>query len=121
MAQVVVTIAGRTYRMNCEDGQEGHLQGLARDIDTRTNELRGSFGEIGDQRLVVMTALTIADELDAAKRRIAALEAEVRDAQSGIDRTSADARARIAELEAAFDAAAVRVNRLIDVLNPPKG
>lgn len=121
MAQVVVTIAGRTYRMNCEDGQEGHLQGLARDIDARTNELRGSFGEIGDQRLVVMTALTIADELDAANRKIAALEAEVHNAQTGIEQTNAEAQARVAELEAAFDAAALRVNRLIDVLNPPKG
>ncbi len=121
MAQVVVTIAGRTYRMNCEDGQEGHLQGLARDIDARTNELRGSFGEIGDQRLVVMTALTIADELDAAKRRIEALEADIHTARTGIDQTSAAAQARIADLEAAFDAAALRVNRLIDVLNPPKG
>ena len=121
MAQVVVTIAGRTYRMNCEDGQESHLQGLASDIDRRTGELRGSFGEIGDQRLVVMTALTIADELDGAKRKIEALEAEVRAAQTGIDQTSAEAQARVTDLEAAFDAATARVNRLIEVLHPSKG
>ena len=74
MAQVIVTIAGRTYRMNCEDGQEGHLQRLAREVDDRMAGLRGSFGEIGDQRLVVMTALTVADELDTARSRIASLE-----------------------------------------------
>ena len=121
MAQVVVTIAGRTYRMNCEDGQEAHLQGLARDIDGRTAELRGSFGEIGDQRLVVMTALTVADELDAAKRRIETLEAEVRGARTSLDQAGAEADRRVAALEAALDHAADRVNRMVAVLNPPKG
>ncbi len=80
MAQVVVTIAGRTYRMNCEDGQEDHLQRLAREVDERMNGLKGSFGEIGDQRLVVMTALTVADELDSSRIRVAALESALEEA-----------------------------------------
>ena len=51
MAQVNVTINGKVYRMACEDGQEGHLQGLAARLDQMIDQLRGSFGEIGDQRL----------------------------------------------------------------------
>ena len=74
MAQVVVTIAGRTYRMACEDGQERHLEALAFDIDSRLAGLKTSFGEIGEQRLVVMAALTVSDELSEARARIAALE-----------------------------------------------
>ncbi len=40
-------------------------------IDGKINELRGSFGEIGDNRLVVMAALTIADELMETRDRAA--------------------------------------------------
>lgn len=107
MGQVVVTIAGRTYRMNCEDGQEAHLQHLAGEVDTRMAELKESFGEIGDQRLAVMAALTVADELDAARRRIAALEAET--------------GARTAELASVVDGAATRVERLVEMLNATRG
>ncbi len=63
MSQVTVTINGRQYRMACEDGQESHLMRLAQDLDQRIEKLRGSFGEIGDTRLTVMAALTVADEL----------------------------------------------------------
>lgn len=118
MAQVVVTIAGRTYRMNCEDGQEPHLHRLAQEIDDRTGVLKQSFGEIGDQRLIVMTTLTVADELDAARRRIEALEAELRAARADIERAQASGIARAADLEDALDNATARIGRLLEVLAP---
>ena len=77
MAQVNVTINGRQFRMACEDGQEGHLIELARDLDMRISGLRGKFGEIGDTRLTVMAALTVADELAEAGHRLKRLEEEL--------------------------------------------
>lgn len=77
MAQVIVTINGRQFRMACEDGQEEHLTRLAHDFDQRIGELRAKFGEIGDTRLTVMAALTIADQLFDAVIRIRKLEAEL--------------------------------------------
>jgi cell division protein ZapA len=74
MAQVNVTINGRQFRMACEDGQEGHLIELARDLDMRIGGLRSKFGEIGDTRLTVMAALTVADELAEAGYRLKRLE-----------------------------------------------
>ena len=71
MPQVVVTIAGRTYRMNCDTGEEAHIESLARSVDAKIAELRGAFGEIGDQRIVVMAALTLADELFSAQKKLA--------------------------------------------------
>ena len=53
MAQVNATIAGRQFRLACEDGQEEQLQTLAHDIDQRIIDLRRKFGEIGDTRLTV--------------------------------------------------------------------
>lgn len=77
MAQVNVQIAGRQYRMACDDGQEAHLQALAARLDIKITELRGHFGEIGDQRMTVMAALTMADDLSEAEGQIAALRAEL--------------------------------------------
>ena len=51
MSQVSVTINGRQFRMACEDGQEGHLMNLARDLDTRIEGLRKKIDDL-DMRLV---------------------------------------------------------------------
>ena len=69
MTQVNVTINGRQFRMACEDGEEAHLMELAEDLDRRIQKLRARFGEIGDTRLTVMAALTLADELAETKER----------------------------------------------------
>jgi cell division protein ZapA len=76
MAQVAVTIGGRTYRLACNEGEEQRLEALAGEVDAKFVAMHGAFGEIGDQRLMVMAALTVADELNEARARIAALEAE---------------------------------------------
>ena len=77
MAQVSVTINGRQFRMSCEDGQEDHLMNLARELDARIGGLRAKFGEIGDTRLTVMAAITVADELAEAGMRVKRLEEEL--------------------------------------------
>ena len=89
LAQVTVTINGRQFRMACEDGQEEHLTRLARDFDQRIGELRAKFGEIGDTRLTVMAALTVADQLFEAVSRLRKLEAELA-AREGTQRAAAD-------------------------------
>ena len=70
VSQVNVTINGRQFRMACEDGQEGHLRQLAKELDERIAALRGQFGEIGDARLTVMAALMVADELSETGKRL---------------------------------------------------
>ena len=66
MAQVKLTINGRSYSVACGDGQESHIEGLAADIDARVHQLSEQFGAIGEGRLLVMTALLLADELHEA-------------------------------------------------------
>jgi cell division protein ZapA len=72
MAQVSVTIDGRKYRLACNEGEEARLESLAGMIDEKVGEMRAAFGEIGDQRLVIMAALTIADNLGEARDQAAA-------------------------------------------------
>ena len=117
MAQVSVLIAGRTYRMACADGEEDHLKGLASRLDGKIVELRGSFGEIGDTRITVMAAITIADDLSEAERRIAALEAELDDLRG--ERAGRDAwTAALAETVAhALGETAGRIDRIAQGLN----
>ena len=77
MAQVQVNIDGKLYRMACDDGQEDHLRSLADKLNGKVSEMKVSFGEIGDMRLTVMAAITIADELAEANQRLAHMETEI--------------------------------------------
>lgn len=104
MAQVTVSIAGRTYRMACGEGEEPRLEELARAVDAKIGELRGSFGEIGDQRITVMTALTFADELSEARRRLDEMAAQVerqREAMAAMERRGEDHDRAVAQALAA--------------------
>ena len=62
MGQVTVTIADKIYRIACDDGQEAHLMALAAELDRRIDDMRQAFGEIGDSRLTVMSAIACLDE-----------------------------------------------------------
>jgi cell division protein ZapA len=117
MSHINVTINGRQYRMACEEGQEVRLLKLAETLESRVEQLRGKFGEIGDQRLTVMAALTACDELLDANARIRNLEQELstlRDVRvAAVDR----ARQTQSAVANALNAAAERIERTTQVLN----
>ncbi len=121
MSQVSVTINGRQFRMACEDGQEGHLLNLARDLDGRIEGLRTKFGEIGDSRLTVMAALTIADELAEMGVRIKRLEQEFAAAQAARMAAADRTQSTQAAVAAALNAAAERVENVTKKLNQTVG
>jgi cell division protein ZapA len=106
---VTVTIAGRAYRMACGEGEERHLEGLAAAFDGKIEEMRGAFGEIGDMRLHVMAALTIADELEETRGRLARIEAELAELKELV--ASGDERGQVHERRLA-EAAARAADRL---------
>jgi cell division protein ZapA len=121
MSQLSVTINGRQFRMACEDGQEGHLMDLARDLDERIDGLRKKFGEIGDTRLTVMAALTLADALSETDGRIKKLEEEVAALQvARANFTEHNKNTQVA-VAAALSAAAERIEILTKKLNQTVG
>ena len=63
MAQVNVTVNQQSFRIACEDGQEDRLSDLAKIVDDKVSELVSQVGQVGQNRLLVMAALVIADEL----------------------------------------------------------
>jgi cell division protein ZapA len=117
MAYVNVTINGRQYRMACEEGQEARLMRLAQSLESRIGDLRGKFGEIGDARLTVMSALMVADELLDANQRIRRLEEELAALQDARVASSDRARATQAAIKAALDSASARIEKLTQTLN----
>jgi cell division protein ZapA len=121
MSHVSVTINGRQYRMACEDGQEAHLVRLAKDLDQRVGELRTRFGEIGDMRLLVMAALTVADELAEAGKRLRQLEHDLAGLENAGAVSADRSKAAEAALAAAIGTAAERIERVAKSLNQGLG
>ncbi len=121
MGEVSVSINGRQFRMACEDGQEDHLAHLARELDARIDGLRTKFGEIGDTRLTVMAAITIADELSEMGLRIKRLEADLAAAQEA--QVAAADRSKLTQVAvaAALSSAAERIESVTQKLNQTVG
>jgi cell division protein ZapA len=117
MAQVNVTIAGKSFRMACDDGQEPHLIGLAQRVNAVIDQLRQRFGEIGDQRLTVMAAITMADQSSESERRTKELEAEVAMLREAGLTASADRMSDEANAAAAIESVAARLESLAHRLN----
>jgi cell division protein ZapA len=77
MAEVAITIAGRIYRLACDDGEEERLGELGRALEERITTLRGALGEVGDMRLVVMAGITLIDEAQDLVRENERLQTEM--------------------------------------------
>lgn len=77
MAELALTVAGKVYRVACDEGEEARLTDLASLVDAKIAALKARFGEIGDQRLTLMVAISLADEWSEAMDRVRQLEAEI--------------------------------------------
>ena len=105
MAQINVDVNGRPYAVGCEDGQEQHLQDLAKMFDRQVRQVSQDMGQLGDSRLFLMGALLLADELFDAKNRLAAMQVEVNRLQA--DRARLETRA-----VSALETAATKIEKL---------
>ncbi len=117
MSEVTVTIAGHIYRMACAAGEEAHLQGLAQLLDGKIEQLKEAFGEIGDQRITIMAAITVADELSEAKGRIAQLEAELQELRADASQVMSLREAWADEVADSLFDAATRIERVAQDIN----
>ncbi|VTZ52307.1 Cell division protein ZapA [Methylocella tundrae] len=117
MAQVAMTIAGRVYRVACDEGEEAHLDELAKKVDGQISVMREKFGEMGDQRLTVMAAVTIADELFESNRRAGQLEAELSQLKDHVAGALNGREAWIDAVALSLDETASRIEALAQELN----
>lgn len=64
MAELLLTVAGRSYRLACRDGDEPSLRQAAQSVDVRATQLAAQLGAVGESRLLLMTALSLAGDDD---------------------------------------------------------
>ena len=103
--------------MACEEGEEPNLLRLAADLDQRIARLRERFGEIGDTRLTVMAALTLADELNENREKLTKMEPELTKVQEANVASAERALTTHAAIAAALNAAAERIEGITRRLN----
>jgi cell division protein ZapA len=74
VGHVAVTLNGRTYKLDCDPGEEQRFVALAGHVKHHMDALTAKFGKVGDERLLLLAALTIADELFEARDALALTE-----------------------------------------------
>ncbi|QDG75729.1 cell division protein ZapA [Labrenzia sp. PHM005] len=117
MAQISVTINGKSFRMACDDGEEQRLEGLAARFDGWIGELKSAFGEIGDQRLTVMAGIMATDQLSELERKVTRLEQELAAAKDQEAAAVNNMSQHEEDLSRAVNTAAARIESLAEGLN----
>jgi cell division protein ZapA len=112
MGQVTVVLNGRTYRLECGEGEESHLIALAAYLGTHVEDMKRKFGQVGDDRLILMASLLVTDQLWELRREMEQLKGALAAARR--DRSVADesAKSTKADLAGRIDAVADRLELL---------
>ena len=70
MANVNINFNGKEFLLSCEDGQEEHLEELAANLNDKFNNMKVSLGNIGENKLLLITSITVMDEYFETKKKI---------------------------------------------------
>jgi cell division protein ZapA len=112
MPLVNIMVNNRAYTIACDDGEDDHLRELAAHVDDKVKELLATVGQVGDQRLLLMAALLIADEHHEASQQLHLRSQEL----TALTDTHEETSARLAQSETiaagAFDSAVKRIEDL---------
>ncbi len=98
MAQVTVKINGYSYTVGCEDGQEGHLMAMAAQVESRIDSIKALGSSSGENRLLVLAALLMADELHDVRAEADKLRDVV--LKAGRGKSEAESARKISKLAA---------------------
>ena len=77
MANVNIKFNGKDFLLSCEDGQEEHLEELANNLNNKFEELKSDLGNIGENKLLLITAIKVMDEYFETKKKIDKKKAEL--------------------------------------------
>ena len=79
MANVSIKFNGKEFLLSCDDGQEEHLEELLIQINKKFNELKNDLGNLGENKLLLITAVKVMDEYHETKKKVEQKKAELRD------------------------------------------
>ena len=70
MANINIKFNNKEFLLSCEDGQEEHLLELAENLNKRFTELKQSLGNIGENKLLIISSISIMDEYFETKKKV---------------------------------------------------
>ncbi len=70
MANVSIKFNGKEFLLSCEDGQEEHLEELLIQINKKFNDLKNDLGNLGENKLLLITAVKVMDEYYETKKKV---------------------------------------------------
>ena len=70
MANVTIKFNGKEFLLSCEDGQEEHLEELLIQINQKFNKLKNDLGNLGENKLLLITAVKVMDEYYETKKKV---------------------------------------------------
>ena len=70
MANVSIKFNGKEFLLSCEDGQEEHLEELLIQINQKFNSLKNDLGNLGENKLLLITAIKVMDEYHETKKKV---------------------------------------------------
>ena len=79
MANVSIKFNGKEFLLSCEDGQEEHLEELLIQINQKFNNLKNDLGNLGENKLLLITAVKIMDEYYETKKKVDQKKDELKD------------------------------------------
>jgi cell division protein ZapA len=112
MGEISVTLNGRTYRLECGEGEEKHLLALTEYLGSHVETMRKKFGQVGDDRLILMASLVVADELWELRRQVEEMKSALTEARRDKSASDQSAKSAQSDLVARIGAAAERLERL---------
>ena len=82
MANVNIKFNGKEFLLSCEDGQEEHLEELSVQLNNKFNSLKNKLGNIGENKLLLITSITIIDEYFETKKNLSTQKKEINEIKS---------------------------------------
>ena len=79
MANVSIKFNGKEFLLSCEDGQEEHLEELLIQINKKFNDLKNDLGNLGENKLLLITAVRVMDEYYETKKKVDQKKNELKD------------------------------------------
>ena len=79
MANVNIKFNGKEFLLSCDDGQEEHLEELLIQINQKFNDLKNNLGNLGENKLLLITAVKVMDEYHETKKRVEEKKKELKD------------------------------------------
>jgi len=79
MANVSIKFNNKEFLLSCEDGQEEHLEELLIHINQKFNDLKNNLGNLGENKLLLITAVKIMDEYFETKKKVDQNKSELKD------------------------------------------